>query len=356
MLLTNQEGIFTGIALDGAADAIEENINPLEKGLLIKLLRKAEKNCFKAGLTTVTDAGISTQMLALLDSLQKTGDLKIGIYAMLKPEENVLDAIQKGPLLTERLTARGFKLYADGALGSKGALLKKPYSDDSTHYGIKVLNDSIFDRYAKACYENDFQLCVHCIGDSATSIVLKKYAEVLQGITDLRWRIEHAQVVSEHDRTYFRDYAIIPSMQPTHATSDMAWAEARLGDKRIKEAYALKSLKNQLGLIALGTDFPVEELSPIATFYAAVFRKSKEGLPKDGFLMDQALTRQDALRGMTIWAAIASFEEDRKGSLEEGKQADFIILDRDIMTAKEEAVLQTKVESVYVWGEYIPTN
>jgi predicted amidohydrolase YtcJ len=179
------------------------------------------------------------------------------------------------------------------------------------------------------------------------------YADKLEGVNDLRWRIEHAQVVSPEDQHIFSDYAVIPSMQPVHATSDMAWADERLGPERIQHAYALNSLKNQIGLIALGTDFPVEPISPIANFYAAVFRKDAKGKPEDGYRMKEALTREDALRGITIWAALASFEEDRKGSLEPGKQADFVILDRDLIKSPEKTLRDMKVVGSYVKGEAV---
>src|SRR5690606_16153831 len=188
--------------------------------------------------------GISVKELLFLDSLQRKGTLNIGIYAMLEPEEKVIEFMQNGPFLTEKMTARSLKLFTDGSLGSRGALLKKPYSDSPGNYGVYLLTDSLLDLYAKACFDFGFQLNTHCIGDSANALVLAKYAEILGGITDLRWRIEHAQVVSESDRHYFADYAIIPSVQPVAAMSDMAWAEERLGSERILDAYALKSLKN----------------------------------------------------------------------------------------------------------------
>ncbi len=343
-------GNLTGIVVDGASKLAEKEIPPLSEALVAKLLAETEMECFKAGLTTVTAAGISIKELHFLDSLQSAGNLKIGIYAMLEPEDKVIEFMQNGPFLTEKLTARSFKLFADGSLGSRGALLKKPYSDQPENYGVYLLSDSILDLYAQACYDSGFQLNTHCIGDSANALILSKYAEVLGGITDLRWRIEHAQVVSENDRHYFADYAIIPSMQPVAAISDMAWAEERLGPERINDAYALRSLKNQLGFLALGTDFPVDNMSPINNFYAAVFRENASGQPKDGYRMEEALTREDALRGITIWAALAGFDEKRKGSLEPGKQADFVILDTDLIQAPKTNILNAKALETYVGG------
>ncbi len=270
---------------------------------------------------------------------------------MLEPGDGAIEFMKNGPFITDRLSARSFKLFADGALGSRGALLKEPYSDQPETSGVYLLNDSILNMYADACYKYGFQLCTHCIGDSANALILEKYASTLGGVTDLRWRIEHAQVVSESDRHYFSDYAIIPSMQPVAAISDMGWAIGRLGDERIKGAYSLKSLKNQLRFVALGTDFPVDQLSPVMNFYAAVFRKNNEGEPEGGYQMNESLSREDALQGITIWAALASFEEKRKGTLEKGKQADFVILDTDLIKARESDILNAKVLETYVSGQ-----
>jgi len=352
----DENGNATGILIDEAAEYVEDLIPPLSRNQQKELLLKAEMRCFQAGLTTVTDAGLSVHEILFLDSLQKTGDLSISIYAMIRPGEKTLDFIKNGPLITEKLSARSVKLYADGALGSRGALLKMPYSDDPDNYGLSLLKDSIYDIYSEACLDFGYQLNTHCIGDSANKRVLQLYAESLEGINDLRWRIEHAQIVSDEVRHYFKEYAIIPSVQPVHATSDGPWAEQRLGKERMLDAYAYKSLLSQLGILALGTDFPVERISPIENFYSAVFRKNRFGKPVNGFLPSEALSRQEALRGLTIWAALASFEEDRKGSLEVGKQADFIILDRDIMKISEEDLLKAEIIDTYISGKSVTPN
>lgn len=343
----------TGILVDEAAEYVEDIIPPLSREEQRNLLKEAQDLCFQAGLSTVTDAGLPVADILFLDSLQKAGDLDIGIYAMFRPGEGTLEYLKKGPLLTDKLSARSVKLYADGALGSRGALLKEPYSDDTDNTGLLLLNDSIYSVYSKACLDYGFQLNTHCIGDSANSYVLKLYAKSLKEMNDLRWRIEHAQIVSEEDREYFKSYGIIPSVQPVHATSDAPWASKRLGPDRLQNAYSYKSLLNQLGILALGTDFPVERISPIENFYAAVFRKNRFGEPVDGFMPEEALSREEALRGLTIWAALASFEEDKKGSLEAGKQADFVILDRDIMKVDEEEILKADVVDTFIAGEKV---
>ena len=353
IIVKDDDGALTGILVDGAASRVSKHITPLSKELVAGFINDIEQDCFRTGLTTVTEAGISVKDLMLLDSLHESGSLSIGIYAMLEPADETLKFMETGTYLTDKITARSVKLFSDGALGSRGALLKAPYSDDPDNYGVYLLTDSILDLYLQACYDTGYQLCTHAIGDSASALILNKYASTLGGVTDLRWRIEHAQVVTESDWHLFADYAIIPSMQPVAAMSDMAWAEDRLGPKRISGAYALKSLKNQLGFIALGTDFPVDDLSPINNFYAAVFRKNSSGIPEGGYRMDEALTREDALRGITIWAALAGFDEEKKGSLEPGKWADFVILDTDLIKAPESDILRAKVIETYVAGKSV---
>ena len=246
-----------------------------------------------------------------------------------------------------------FKVYADGALGSRGACLLEPYSDKPGWEGFLLSNIQHFDSVAKIIYEHDFQMCTHAIGDSGSRVMLKIYAGYLHGKNDRRWRIEHAQVINKNDFALFGDNNIIPSVQPTHATSDMYWAEKRLGPERIKGAYAYNDLLKQNGWIPLGTDFPVEDISPLKTFYAAVVRKDAQGWPDKGFQMENALTRHDALRGMTIWAAKSNFEEKEKGSLETGKLADFIIVDKNLLEAPVTELLSVKVLNTFVNGEKV---
>jgi len=248
---------------------------------------------------------------------------------------------------------RGFKMFADGALGSRGACLLQPYADQKNWSGFLLSSQQHFQEIAQKVYEKGFQLSTHAIGDSANRVILKIYASVLKGKNDRRWRIEHAQIVSPEDLKYFGDYNIIPSVQPTHATSDMYWAIKRLGPERIKTAYAYKQLLDQNGWIPLGTDFPVEDINPIYTFYAAVVRKDLKGFPSTGFQPENALSRIEALKGMTIWAAKAQFEEKEKGSIEPGKYADFVILDNDIMKMNGTDLPKVKVLKTYVNGEKV---
>ncbi|MFH1119732.1 MAG: amidohydrolase family protein [Bacteroidota bacterium] len=252
-----------------------------------------------------------------------------------------------------RLIVRSVKLYADGALGSRGACLIKPYSDSPGDFGILTITPEELGRYCVMAYDNGYQVNTHAIGDSAIRTVLKVYSDYLLPDNDLRWRIEHAQVVHPEDFSLFGEFEIIPSIQATHATSDMNWAKKRLGDYRIRNAYAYKSLMDQNGWIANGTDFPIEDISPLLTFYASVARKDTRGKPARGFQKENALTRQEALRSITYWAAKACFEEDRRGSIEPGKNADFVFTDRDIMQIPESEIPHTKVLRTVINGKTI---
>ena len=319
----------------------------------VNALLDAQKLSFKYGLTTVVDAGIDKEIIELMDSLHKDESLKIRLYAMISnTKENLDHYLDKDPIKTERLHVRSVKFYGDGALGSRGAALKEEYSDRAGHFGALLSPVEDFKATAERVANSRFQLNTHAIGDSANYMVLETYDKLLANDEDRRWRVEHAQVIDEEDFKYFSKN-IIPSVQPTHATSDMYWAEDRLGDKRIQGAYAYKKLLDHAGVIALGTDFPVEEVSPFLTFYAAVARQDTNNFPQEGFMKEQALSREETLKGMTIWAAYANFEEEEKGSIEAGKFADFIILDKDIMKVEQSEIPGIKVLETYVNGEQV---
>ncbi|HSN50178.1 MAG TPA: amidohydrolase family protein, partial [Bacteroidales bacterium] len=295
---------------------------------------------------------LDKEIVELIDSLQKKDSLHMHINAMLNPStENIDFYIDKGIYETDRLTVRSIKLFADGALGSRGALLKIPYSDDPSSRGLQVAGTEYLEKICRLAYNKGYQVNTHCIGDSAVSLVLGIYASILPENNDCRWRIEHAQVVDPADLEMFKRYAIIPSVQTTHATSDMYWAEDRLGPVRIHYAYAYRSLLEQNGWIPNGSDFPVESINPVYGFYAAVARKDLKGMPSGGYHMEQSLTRVQALKAMTIWAAKASFGEKVRGSLEPGKDADFVVLDRDIMTVPEDSIAGTRVLETWIKGK-----
>lgn len=349
----------TGILIDNAVELVERIIPENNIKAKVNALMNAQADCFRYGLTTVDDAGLMRETIQLVDSLQKAEMLKIRMYAMISAvESNFNYYLKNGIYKSERLNVRAFKFYADGALGSRGACLKHEYSDKQGWKGFLLQKESYFRKYAGILVKSGFQMNTHCIGDSSDKIIASIYREALRSsgvrqglLKKYRWRIEHAQVVGEEDFNFFQD--VIPSVQPTHATSDMYWAEQRLGRERISGAYAYQTLLKNSGLLALGTDFPVEDISPFKTFYAAVFRKDAKGFPEGGFQIKDAISRKMAIMGMTIWAAFSNFEDEEKGSLEKGKLADFIILDTDLMKCRPEEVLKTKVLATYVNGEKV---
>lgn len=349
-----KNGKLTGILIDNAIDLVSSKIPGQTKEQFKEALKVAEKNCFAVGLTTIDDCGLSFDAVEGIKAMQADGELKMRLYVMLSDEQKNYDYLERnGIIKTDRLNVRSFKVYGDGALGSRGACLLTPYSDQPGHFGFLLSQPEHFDSVANRIFQKGFQMCTHAIGDSGNRTLLNIYAKYLKGKNDLRWRIEHAQVINQNDFALFGANSIIPSVQPTHATSDMYWAGDRLGAERVKGAYAFKQLLQQNGWIPLGTDFPVEDISPFKTFYAAVVRKDAKGWPAGGFQPEDALTREEALKGMTIWAAKANFEEQEKGSLEKGRFADFIIIDKDILKANENELLQVKVLKTFVGGEKV---
>lgn len=346
-----KDGRFSGVFLENTADLFKAAIPEPTHELILKGLDKAQQDCFAVGLTTVADAGLSLQNVLLIDSLQKSGVLKMQVYAMLEPSrENITHFVRKGPYTTPDLTVRSIKIYADGALGSRGACLLEPYTDAPHNHGILVTSEQEIRSLCQEAYQNGYQVNTHCIGDSANRNLLNIYGYYLKEKNDRRWRIEHAQVVHPDDFSLFAQYSIIPAVQSTHATSDMYWAEKRLGSKRVKSAYAYKQLLAQNQWLPNGTDFPVEDISPVLTFYAATARKDVHGFPPGGFQMENALSREEALRSITVWAAKACFEEKEKGSLEAGKLANFVVLDQDLMKMEETKLPETKVVLTYLKG------
>ena len=344
------DGALTGVLIDNAMDSVYQalpkpTIKQQEEALLA-----AQKICFQHGLTTVDDAGLDKEQLELIESMQKRNILDIRVYGMISnTPENLEYYLDKGPIKTERLNIRSVKVYADGALGSRGAALKKDYSDEKGNRGSFVTPVEEIEALAFILAKKGFQMNTHAIGDAANHEVLKAYKKALTIDPDPRWRIEHAQVVSEIDREFFGS-KILPSIQPTHATSDMFWADERLGEGRIKNAYAYKTLLDWSGRVALGTDFPVENVSPLKTFYASVARTTEKQLPLGGFQIEDGLTRTEALKGMTIWAAYSNFEEEIKGSIEVGKMADMVILKEDIMEIDINTVTNIDVVATIVDG------
>ena len=350
---------LTGIFVDNAMDLILKHVPPVSEEANKKALITAQNTCFSLGLTTVDIAGLTKSSVELIDKLHNSEELKIKTYIMLTDnEENFNHYVHNmnGPVKTKKMNVRSFKFFADGSLGSRGACLINPYLDNQRTHGQLLQNIDTFKTKLNTLKLYGFQACTHAIGDSANRIIINSYEDVLDGTNDLRWRIEHVQCITDEDIKKLGKYNIIPSVQPTHATSDFSWAIKRLGNERLQNCYRYYQLKTQNNLIALGTDFPVEKINPIHTFYAATFRKNYEDKPLGGFQPDESLSRVDALKGMTIWAAVANFEENEKGSIEKGKSADLTILNADLITCEENEILNTKVLYTIVDGEIVYKN
>lgn len=347
-------GKLTGMLIDNAINLVAHKIPSATAEMSARALLDAQRNCFAVGLTSVTDCGLDHQVVDFIDSMQKAGELKMRMYVMLSDKPaNYEYAFKKGLYKTDGLNVRSFKVFADGALGSRGACMLSPYADKPGHSGFLLSDKMHFEEVAKKIFSKGFQMCTHAIGDSANREILNVYGRILKGKNDKRWRIEHAQVISPDDFSRFAQYSVIPSVQSTHATSDMYWAGERLGAERLRGAYAYKNLLKQNGWLVLGTDFPVENIDPLNTFYAAVVRKDAKGYPAGGFQFENALSREEALRGMTIWAAKGNFEESEKGSLEPGKFADFVIMDLDMMEVKSDDLLNNRVLQTYLNGKKV---
>ena len=351
--IVKKNGKITGILVDGPMGMIEAIMPSTNRTTQIQALKDAEKICLSYGLTTVNDAGLNKSTIELIDSLQQAGELNIRVYAMISNNPENLDYyLPKGIVKTNRLNVRSVKVYGDGALGSRGAALREPYSDQDGHFGAMITPVNEIEALAERIAASDYQMNTHAIGDSANIVVLRAYKKALKGKQDRRWKVEHAQVISEMDFDYFKE-GIIPSVQPTHATSDMYWAGERLGEEREKGAYAFKTLLDKAGTVALGTDFPVEQVSPFLTFYAAVARKDLDNYPEGGYQMKDALSREETLKGMTIWAAYSNFEENEKGSIEVGKFADFTVYSDDLMVVPIEEVPRIKAEQTFIAGKRV---
>ncbi|WP_270088535.1 amidohydrolase [Sphingobacterium sp. SYP-B4668] len=342
-----------GLLIDNAMDLVSKFIPIANEETSLKILKTAEDSLLSVGLTSIVDAGLPKSQLDLLQKFYKTNQLRIRNYAMIAAnKENINHYLQAGPYRTDHLTISSFKILADGALGSRGACLLEHYHDAPTK-GFLLHSPAEFDTVIRQLANSPFQANTHAIGDSTNRIILDTYGKYLPTHQDKRWRIEHAQIIAPSDFPKFKKFHIIPSVQPTHATSDMYWAIDRLGNERMKGAYAYKELLQQYGKLALGSDFPVEHFNPMFGFHAAVARVDAKGYPQGGFQMENAITREEALKGMTIWAAYSCFQEKNRGSIEKNKDADFIILEKDIMKIPNDQLRAVQTLRTVIGGKTV---
>lgn len=354
-LIERKDNEMTGLLLDNAIELVTQQIPQPDEATMVNALINAQKNCIKYGITGVHEAGVYAEGRDVFIKATESEDWDLPVYLMLFPTDENLDfAQQEGHYENKYLTIRSFKMVADGALGSHGACLIHPYNDQPVSHGIMTTQLEKIKETCQVAKALDYQVNTHCIGDSANQYVLNTYASELIADNDLRWRIEHAQVVQPKDIALFKKHNIIPSIQPTHATTDMRWAEERLGKERLqKEGYRAQTFIDEGNIIALGTDFPVESYNPFRTFYAAISRQNEDGWPANGFLPEEKISRLDALKGMTVHAAMASFQEKITGSLEVGKKANLIMLSNDILEISKEEVLKTNIIYTIIDGNIV---
>ena len=354
-VIRDASGKPTGVFLDNAKSLVESKIPAPDQEQIERRLLHALQECARLGITTVHDAGVERADIDAYKTLIRKGQMPVRVYAMLSGSAKpLLDAwLARGPEIGDYLTVRSIKLYADGALGSRGAAMLAPYSDDPGNRGLLITDQAQIRAVAEKAVARGFQVNAHAIGDAANRAVIDAYGEVLKGANDRRFRVEHAQVVAPEDFAKFQKYSVLASMQPTHATSDMPWAQARLGPERIKGAYAWQTFM-KLGVhVPSGSDFPVESPNPLWGLYAAITRQDKTGQPAGGWFPAQKMTREEALRSWTIEGAYAAFEENKKGSLEVGKVADFIMLSNDVMTMPETDIWKTRVTLTVSAGKIV---
>lgn len=361
-IVRDGRGEPTGVFVDNAIDILGSHLPVPSEEERTRAVERAVQECLKAGLTEVHDMGVDLQGIDIYRKLIQQGKFPFRVYAAIDGAGATWQFYrQHGPESGNgRLTVRAVKLYADGALGSRGAALIEPYADDPGNRGLTLLSSEEIKRVSLDALNLGFQVCVHAIGDRANHIVLNVFEDVLRPLPDhgltARFRVEHAQVLEAADIPRFQRLNVLPAMQPTHCTSDMPWAADRLGPSRLGGAYAWRALIDSGSIIPAGSDFPVESPNPLWGFYAAITRQDHAGRPDGGWFPEQCMTREEALRSYTIWAAYAAFEEKSRGSIEPGKLADLVVLTDDIMKIAPREILQTGVRMTVVGGEIAYAN
>ena len=342
-----ENGAPSGLLVDNAINLVSKHLPAYPLNQVKDAILEIQDELLQYGITGTHEAGIDFKHIQLFKSLVSSGKYNLELYAMLmNSPENRAFAAKNGPYRFRNLSIRSFKVFADGSLGSRSALLKKPYSDDHQNHGLLLTSVYEMRKIAQFCLKNGFQMNTHGIGDSANALVLGIYKNAFERNPDHRFRLEHSQIIDPADFSKFAQYAVFPSVQPTHATTDQRWAEKRLGKDRLVGAYAYKSLLRQYGMLAIGTDFPVESTNPFYTIHAAVQRKNPKNEPLNGFLVKESLTFDEVIRGMTIWAAFSSFQENELGSLEKGKKANFVIFDKPLES-------KSTFDQNYAWMTFI---
>lgn len=358
-IIRDENGKATGVLIDNAIELISKHLDQPNQEELKLYLELGAKEALSLGITSFHDAGANAQTIALYEDYAKANKLKIRIYAMLDGQDQKLvdQFLKRGPVFyNDFLTIRGIKYFADGALGSRGASLLEDYADMPHHSGLLLINHEDLVLKTKQAITAGFQVATHAIGDRANRLVLDAYEEALNATksSNARLRIEHAQLIDPADHHRFNELSVVASMQPTHCTSDMGWVPERLGQHRIKErAYPWRSLLNKGAVLAFGSDAPVEEINPILGIYASVSRADINGLPNDGFMPEQKLKLKEAFHGYHAGAAYAEFNEHRKGKIEKGYLADFVVFDTDIFHPAKDSFLSARPTMTVVGGEVV---
>ncbi|HET7602194.1 MAG TPA: amidohydrolase [Gemmatimonadales bacterium] len=352
-------GAPSGVFVDNAMALVRPAVPAPTGDEIRSALAAAAHEVNRWGLVSIHDMGEPARNIEQIEALARDGKLPLRAYVMVADDSaDLAQYFARGPqsgLYDGHLWVRGIKLYADGALGSRGAALLAPYADDPGNRGLLVSSEQHLEQRTEDALRHGFQVSTHAIGDRGNRNALDAYEAALKAVptADARLRVEHAQVLSPADIPRFASLGVIPSMQASHQTSDMRWAEDRLGPERVKGAYAWRSLLETGVIIPNGTDFPVEQVNPFITFHSAVTRQDSTGYPAGGWYPDQKMTREEALRSMTIWPAHAAFQDSIMGSITTGKYADFTVLSQDIMTAPADEILHTHVVATYLGGEAV---
>jgi predicted amidohydrolase YtcJ len=361
-IIRDGNGEPTGVLIDAAMSLVSEHIPEPTPAQVREALRLAVNECLSYGITTVHDMGIDLETIEVYRSMIRNGEISFRLYGVIGGSGETWESyLRRGPEIGTNggmLTVRAIKLYADGALGSRGAALLEPYSDDAGNSGLLLDDEDTIYEITLAALEGGFQVCTHAIGDRGNRIVLNAYERALERVpvNDHRLRIEHVQVVHPGDFPRFTQLDVIPSMQPIHATSDMGWAEDRLSRERARGAYAWRTLIDGGSVIPGGSDFPVEPVNPLLGIFAAETRQDVQFRPEGGWFPEQRVTRREAFSMFTSWAAHAAFEEDLKGSLETGKLADFVVYPVDIMTVDAEALPSVRPDMTVLGGKVVYEN